>query len=130
MIFSPFFWSIYFLLFKMKRKQQKKVGSEEVLVSGTGSGWLGCEHQNYLLRPAEAGRASDHGPWRGHSSRVAFPALSVREQLRRGNLGALVEREHQRGSAAADRSPLWAPQERLQKIPWVGFSALSWPRSV
>lgn len=47
-----------------------------MLVSGMGSGWLGCEHQNYLLRPAEAGRASDRGPWRGHSSRVAFPALS------------------------------------------------------
>lgn len=75
MIFSPSFWSIYFLLFKMN-KTKKKVDSEEVLAFGIGLGWLGCKCQNYLLWTAEVGRVSDHGSCLQDNSHITFHSLS------------------------------------------------------
>lgn len=76
MIFSPSFWSIYFLLFKINKTKQKKVDSEEVLAYGIGLGWLGCECQNYLLRTTEVGRVSDHGTRLRDDSHITFHSLT------------------------------------------------------
>jgi len=91
-IFSPSFWSIYFLLFKMNKtkhlkKKQKKVDSEEVLAYGIGLGWLGCERQNYLLRTGEVGRAGGRClAARGQLAR--HRALADLAGTRPANLGA------------------------------------------